>query len=186
MSKEFVLFGTRRLARRSAVLALLAGVSGIAASAVAQDQPAQGSTVTNGQGEQLEQIVVTAQKRAQNLQITPVAVTALSAQTLDDFHVQNASDLNGLVPNVQVYVSAQGASTAEYFIRGIGGSSSTNGQDNKVAMYVDGVYIPRSTGALFDVADIERVEVLRGPQGTLYGESATGGAINFITVGPKG
>jgi iron complex outermembrane receptor protein len=168
------------------MLVLLAGVSAPALPAAAQNQPATTTSVQGTNGEQLEEVVVTAQKSRQNLQTTPVAVTALSQQTLDDFHVQNASDLNGLVPNVQVYVSAQGASTAEYYIRGIGGSSSTNGQDNKVAMYVDGVYIPRSTGALFDVADIERVEVLRGPQGTLYGEAATGGAINFITVGPKG
>jgi iron complex outermembrane receptor protein len=153
----------------------------LALPALGQDQPSTGQ-----RSDQLEEIIVTAQKRPQNLQKTPVAVTALNAQTLEEFQVQNASNLNGLVPNVQVYVAAEGASTAEYFIRGIGGPSSTNGQDNKVAMYVDGVYIPRSTGALFDVADIERVEVLRGPQGTLYGESATGGAINFITVGPKG
>jgi iron complex outermembrane receptor protein len=157
------------------------GVAGLAAPALAQDQPSP-----TQRSDQLQEVIVTAQKRPQNLQQTPVAVTAINAQTLQDFHVENASNINGLIPNVQVYVSAEGASTAEYYIRGIGGSSSTNGQDNKVAMYVDGVYIPRSTGALFDVADIERVEVLRGPQGTLYGESATGGAINFITVGPKG
>jgi iron complex outermembrane receptor protein len=162
-------------------LGALCGLTGFALPAFAQDQPAPSQ-----RADQLEEVIVTAQKRPQNLQQTPVAVTAISPQTLEDFHVENASNINGLVPNVQVYVSAEGASTAEYYIRGIGGSSSTNGQDNKVAMYVDGVYIPRSTGALFDVADIERVEVLRGPQGTLYGESATGGAINFITVGPKG
>jgi iron complex outermembrane receptor protein len=170
------------IARRSVVAALLCGTAAIACPAHAQDQEA----ATGGRNGQLEEVVVTAQKRSQNLQTTPVAVTALSAQTLDERRVENAADLTGLIPNVQVYVSAEGASTAEYFIRGIGGSSSTNGQDNKVAMYVDGVYIPRSTGALFDVADIERVEVLRGPQGTLYGEAATGGAINFITIGPKG
>jgi iron complex outermembrane receptor protein len=173
-------------ARRSATVALLCGISTITWPTFAQDQTTSGVTTQGPRGDQLEEIVVTAQKSRQNLQTTPVAVTAISPQTLEDFHVQNASDLNGLVPNVQVYVSAEGASTAEYFIRGIGGSSSTNGQDNKVALYVDGVYIPRSTGALFDVADIERVEALRGPQGTLYGEAATGGAINFITVGPKG
>jgi len=168
--------------RRARILsALLSGACGLALShqALAQPAPAQ-------RGDQLEEIVVTAQKHQQNLQIVPVAVTAISAQTLEDFRVQNAADLNGLIPNVQIYVAGEGASTPEYFIRGIGGSSSTNGQDNKVAFYTDGVYVPRSTGALIDVADIERVEVLRGPQGTLYGESATGGAINFITTGPKG
>ncbi|HLG87131.1 MAG TPA: TonB-dependent receptor [Alphaproteobacteria bacterium] len=162
-------------------LVLLAGVACLGSPALAQDQPAQGE-----RSGQLEEIVVTAQKKQQNMQVVPVAVTAISAQTLEDFHVENASNLSGLIPNVQVYVAGEGASTAEYFIRGIGGSSSTNGQDNKVAFYIDGVYIPRATGALADVADIQRVEVLRGPQGTLYGESATGGAINMITVEPKG
>jgi len=172
----------RRFGGRSAImLGAIYGLSGPSLPAFAQDQPNP-----TQRSDQLQEVIVTAQKRPQNLQQTPVAVTAISPQTLEDFHVENASNINGLVPNVQVYVSAEGASTAEYYIRGIGGSSSTNGQDNKVAMYVDGVYIPRSTGALFNLADIERVEVLRGPQGTLYGESATGGAINFITVGPKG
>ena len=166
---------------RTVLLAALCSVSYAAFPAHAQDQTAQPQ-----HGDQLEEIVVTAQKHAQNLQQVPVAVTAIGKQTLEDFHVENAGNINGLVPNVQVYVAGEGASTAEYYIRGIGGSSSTNGQDNKVAAYVDNVYIPRSTGALIDVADIERIEVLRGPQGTLYGESATGGAINVITVGPKG
>jgi iron complex outermembrane recepter protein len=180
MSKRYAAVSSHSV-HRSVVAGLLCGTAAIGCPAYAQDQAPAGART-----DQLQEIVVTAQKRSQNLQKTPVAVTALSAGTLEERRVQNASDLTGLVPNVQVYVSGEGASTAEYFIRGIGGSSSTNGQDNKVAMYVDGVYIPRSTGALFDVADIERVEVLRGPQGTLYGEAATGGAINFITVGPKG
>ncbi len=168
---------------RFGALSVLAGVAGIwsANPALAQDQPAAGQ-----RSDQVEEIIVTAQKKRQNLQVVPVAVTALSGQKLEDFHIENPSNINGLIPNVQVYVAGEGASTAEYFIRGIGGSSSTNGQDNKTAFYIDNVYIPRATGALADIADIERVEVLRGPQGTLYGESATGGAINFITVGPKG
>jgi iron complex outermembrane recepter protein len=137
----------------------------------------------------LEEIVVTAQKRSENLQQVPISITALDAATLADERVESINDLMGLAPNMQV---AQGAPAAgptnpNIAIRGIESNVNDVGaEDSPIAIYLDGVYLARAVGAVFDVADIERIEVLEGPQGTLYGRNAVGGAINVITQEPKG
>ncbi|WOK37207.1 TonB-dependent receptor [Sphingomonas sp. C3-2] len=132
-----------------------------------------------------EDIVVTAQRREEGLQSVPVAVTALSADTLDTLRVTNVRNLASIAPNLQV--TAQGQQTIPLIsIRGITSGSSTNSVDPKAGMYLNGVYVGRSVGAIFDLADIERVEVLRGPQGTLFGRNATAGAISIVTAPPTG
>ena len=134
---------------------------------------------------ELTEIVVTAQKRAENLQNVPVSVTALNSATLENAQVRSFADLNGLAPNLTI-TQGPSTSTPVVVMRGIFAYSIENGVDAPIATYVDGVYYARMIGAAFDTADLERVEVLRGPQGTLYGRNSTGGAINFITAGPKG
>ncbi|WP_380873991.1 hypothetical protein ACFB49_45090 [Sphingomonas sp. DBB INV C78] len=133
----------------------------------------------------LEDIVVTAQRREESLQSVPVAVTAVGSETLAALRVANIRNLSGLAPSLQV--TAQGQQSIPLIsIRGISSGTSTNSVDPKVGIYLDGVYVGRSVGAIFDLADIERVEVLRGPQGTLFGRNATGGALSLITATPTG
>ena len=139
----------------------------------------------DGRSAGLEEIVVTAQKREENLQTVPIAVTALGTDMLESFRVTDIQDLNGLAPNL-VMIDQGVRSIPTITIRGISSGVSNNAVDPKVGMYLDGVYIGRSVGAIFDMAEIERVEVLRGPQGTLFGRNATGGAISLITSAPTG
>lgn len=143
-------------------------------------QPAAGERSTG-----LEEIIVTAQRREENLQKVPVAVTALSSDTLSKFRVTGIMDLGRLSPNFGVI--DQGIQTNPLVtVRGITSGAVDNSVDPKVGMYLDGVYIGRSAGSTFDLAEIERVEVLRGPQGTLFGRNATAGAISLITAPPTG
>ncbi len=137
------------------------------------------------EAQELEEIVVTAQKRAKSLQNTPLAISALNAEDLQAFSIQNLSDLTSSLPSLQAYDFPTTTNNLSIFVRGIGNpDSQTLTIDNPVGIYVDGVYIARSSAALLDLLDLERVEVLRGPQGTLYGRNSTAGAINFITRKP--
>jgi iron complex outermembrane receptor protein len=126
-------------------------------------------------------IVVTAQKREGRLQDIPIAVSAVGSDEIDRRAVLSVSDLPALVPGVSV---AQHAGYNRLFIRGIGLTSISNGQDPSVSFQVDGVVIGRPSAQLASFFDIERIEVLRGPQGTLYGRNATGGSVNLITRRP--
>lgn len=136
-------------------------------------------------GTQLSDIVVTAQRREESLQDVPVAVTAISAEQLGQMRVTNVSSLSGMAPSLQI--QTQGIqSTPIIAIRGISGGTSNNSVDPKVGIYLDGVYVGRTVGSVFDLADIERIEVLRGPQGTLFGRNATSGAISLVTAPPTG
>jgi iron complex outermembrane receptor protein len=130
----------------------------------------------------LEEITVTAQKRAENLQDVPIAVSAFDKDALTDRGFESVSDLSQMVPSLQVGNFGPVAFVA---MRGIGMENTTAGGDPGVALHVDGVYIGRPVGTLFNAFDMERVEVLRGPQGTLYGRNATGGSINLITRKPS-
>ena len=129
----------------------------------------------------LEEIVVTAQKRAESAQDVPIAITAFDSAALDRNQIENADDLANFVPNLQF---GNFSSTATAAIRGIGHTNTTAGGDPGVALHLDGVYIGRPIGTVFRFWDLERMEVLRGPQGTLYGRNTTGGSINFITRRP--
>ena len=133
----------------------------------------------------VEEVVVTAQRYAQRLQDTPVAVTALDSSLLVDRQAHNLRDIASLVPGLTLEVVPGLQTAPRIFLRGVGQDSATFNADPAIGTYVDNVYIPRLYAGLFDFADVERVEVLRGPQGTLYGRNTSGGAINIITRKPS-
>lgn len=140
--------------------------------ALAQDQSGNAT---------LEEVIVTTQRRTTDVQTTAAAVTAFSSDDLALRSAYSVEDLNSLSPSVLVS-SFQGE--AQIYIRGIGYSSIIGGSDSSTAFHSDGVYISRAAGAIPAYLDVERVEVLRGPQGTLYGRNATGGSVNVISKGP--
>jgi iron complex outermembrane receptor protein len=129
----------------------------------------------------LEEIVVTAEKRAATVQETPVAVSALTGNALALRRIDSLQDIQQSVPGLVVSANT---SFGQPYIRGVGNEILAGLNDSAVATHLDGVYIPREPNLLFDFYDLNRVEVLRGPQGTLYGRNATGGAINIITNEP--
>jgi iron complex outermembrane recepter protein len=129
----------------------------------------------------LDSITVSARKREETLQEVPVAVTAFTAETLDTLNVEDLSDLDAVVPNLTVYAARGSSSTITAYIRAVGQSDPLWGVDPGVGLYLDDVYIARPQGALLDVFDVERIEVLRGPQGSLYGKNTIGGAIKYIS-----
>lgn len=132
----------------------------------------------------LEEIVVTAQKREESLQDTPISLAALGSDELETRGIEDLTDLRSVVPNLQLTPHPNSAATARIYVRGIGNSDDQITQDPSVAVYMDGVCLARTQGLAMEAADIARIEVLRGPQGTLYGRNATGGAINYITEKP--
>ena len=132
----------------------------------------------------LEEVIVTARKRVESLQETPVAVTALDADALRDAGVRNLADLNQLAPNIEVSNGNGNSGIANIYIRGVGQRNTGANIDSGVGIYLDGVYVGRPDGALLDVNDIESIQVLRGPQGTLFGKNTTGGALVFTTNKP--
>ncbi len=163
------------------VARLMLGASLLAVAMPAMAQEAE-ETSDSGLGE----IVVTAQKREQNLQDVPIAISALGAEKLEKLDVKDARDLSGLAPNVTITQGTTSGAAAVISIRGIPTpASETFGLDTANGLYVDGIYIGRSGASALDVMDIERVEVLRGPQGTLFGRNTTGGAIAFISRKPS-
>ena len=134
----------------------------------------------------LEEIVVTAQKREQSLQDVPVSVTAISQASLETNRIVSVADLNGIAPNVSVRPAAGGTQIASFTVRGVNSFGVVPGSDKQVSINLDGVYISSARGSIFDIADIARIEVLRGPQGTLFGRNATAGAVSIITRDPTG
>ncbi len=154
-----------------------------AATAASGATPSETGDVQSG----VEEIVVTARRRSENLQDTPVAITAVSGSMLADRQATSITALNDLAPSLTINSSAafSGSSqTVAVFMRGIGQTDFTLNTEPGVGIYVDGVYISRSVGALLDLVDIDRIEVLRGPQGTLFGRNSVGGALNITTQKP--
>lgn len=132
---------------------------------------------------QLEEVIVTAQKRQENLQDVAIAVSAFSSDTLKNAGVLNMQDITAMTPGFSV--SSYNPTTPAPYIRGVGTNSSSVGDDSSVGVFIDGVYAGRAGGYSADMFDIERIEVLRGPQGTLYGRNVAGGAMNIITKNPS-
>lgn len=130
---------------------------------------------------QLGTVVVTARKRQETLQDVPIAVTAFTAEKLFDENIQDLGNLQGKVPSLQIYAARGSNTTLTAYIRGVGQADPTWGFDPGVGIYLDDVYLARPQGAMLDVFDVERIEVLRGPQGTLYGKNTIGGAIKYIS-----
>ncbi|MDR2216486.1 MAG: TonB-dependent receptor [Nevskiaceae bacterium] len=133
----------------------------------------------------LEEIVVTAERRETQLQDTPISLVAMSDETLQAKGVNDMIDLADFTPNLSIKAGRTGGNNAPVFsIRGIGGGGGATGERG-VALYIDGIYVPRTSGSIFRVFDIERAEVLRGPQGTLFGRNSEGGAIRLFTKQPS-
>ncbi len=129
----------------------------------------------------IEEVLVTARRRAENLQDVPVAVSAFSAQALEQDGISDITQLQQRLPNTTLQVSRATNSTLTAYIRGIGQQDPLWGFEPGVGIYVDDVYIARPQGAVLDILDVERIEVLRGPQGTLYGKNTIGGAVKYQT-----
>ena len=132
----------------------------------------------------LEEVIVTAQRREQNLQETPISIAAFGEDEIERRRITNIADLAAIVPNLRIVPFGVSPTTLRIYIRGVGVVDSQVTQDPPVGIYLNGVYVARPVGLTLDQAGIERVEVLRGPQGTLYGRNTTGGAINIITKKP--
>lgn len=162
----------KRLFIACSALAIMTGQS-----AFAQDAESNGG---------LRDIVVTAQRKSENLQDVPVAVTAFDSEAIATNRIQNVSDLGALAPNAVVFRQPGGGNIPQLSIRGVNAGNSASETDNPITMYIDGVYMGRTVGAIFDLADIERIEVLKGPQGTLFGRNSTGGAVSITTSEPTG
>jgi len=168
------------VSRRAVAIAIAGSAAGLLLSTQAAAQQQQD---TDGEGQilQLEEIVVTAQKRSESAQDVPIAITALGSDALTARGFDEVGDLQFFVPTLQV-TNFQAISFVS--IRGIGMENTTSGGDPGVALHLDGVYLGRPVANFFNQFDVERVEVLRGPQGTLYGRNATGGSINLISKKP--
>ena len=161
-------------------LAIIMSAVPIAAIGVDQAAVAQGTS-----DKVFEEIVVTAQRREQSIYDVPVAISAFSPETIERQGITDLVDLGKFVPNLNVTgFSAGHTSSANPFIRGIGLQDHLITTEPGVGVYVDGIYLGRQVGQNWNLTNIERVEVLRGPQGTLYGRNSIGGAINIITRKP--
>jgi iron complex outermembrane recepter protein len=149
----------------------------VCAAPFAWSSPALAQDGVSDDGE----IVVTARRRAENLQDVPIAITVQTAEQLDQRGASDITVLNQTVPNATVQVARGSNSTLIAFIRGVGQQDPLWGFEPGVGLYVDDVYIARPQAAVLDIFDIERIEVLRGPQGTLYGRNTVGGAVRYVT-----
>lgn len=161
----------------------------IAAPAMGQEAASQATPPEVAQEERggIEEIVVTAQKRAENVQDVPIAISAFSSEALQERAVADVSGLSNITPNVTLDASTPFSGSSAVLgatIRGIGSSDFAFNIDPAVGVYLDGVYLGRSIGANQDLLDVQRIEVLKGPQGTLFGRNTIGGAISIVTTTP--
>lgn len=162
----------RTIPRRSVALAAVAFVA---------------QTALGQQGGAIEEIVITAQKRQENLSDVPIAITTFSNQVLLDRGITTLAGIAETVPSITAQPYPSSSNTLIMSMRGQGSANPMEiTQDGAVGLYVDGFYIARPQSSTFDIADVERIEVLRGPQGTLYGRNTTGGAVNIISRKPSG
>ena len=155
----------------------IAAISFGASTAYAQDSDAEGG---------VDEIIVTAQKREQSIQDVPIAVTALGQDAIQANRVEKVTDLTGLAPGLIARQNPGASGSPSFAMRGVSASASVPSQDRQISMYIDGVYLGGNRASIFDLPDLERIEVLRGPQGTLFGRNATAGAISIVTRNPTG
>jgi iron complex outermembrane receptor protein len=139
---------------------------------------------TTDAGLALEEVIVTAEKREQSLQDAPLSILAFNDEALTNIGATGLGDLTHSVPNLTQITFSVGNSTLRLYVRGIGQTDSQLTGDSPVGVYLDGVYVARTSALSLSIPDIERVEVLRGPQGTLFGRNTTGGAISIVTKTP--
>ena len=165
-------------------ITLVAAVA-LASPACAQQAASAKASDTRTGG--IEEIVVTAQKRSENVQTVPIAISAFTANALKERAVGDVSQLSSLSPNVTLDASTPFSGSSAVLgasIRGVGAADFAFNIDSAVGVYVDGVYLGRSVGANQDLLDVDRIEVLKGPQGTLFGRNTNGGAISVVTHDP--
>lgn len=155
-------------------LAVSAAISGLAAPALAQDS-------SESEGRILESIEVTARRTVENMQRVPLAVTSIGAGDIENRGLQTILEVQQFSPNTTLQESRATNSTLTAFIRGVGQEDPLWGYESGVGIYIDDVYIARPQGAVLDILNVQRVEVLRGPQGTLYGKNTVGGALKYVT-----
>ncbi len=173
------------MGRRTYFTSLMMGVAGCAmlpAAALAQEAAAAAEETATPDDGGVADIVVTAQRRSESSQKAPISISVLSQETLRQAGVSQATDLSRITPGVQI---AMGGSATQVFVRGAGTPTTTPLSDPSVSLNVDGVYIARSQSFSGTLFDLERVEVLKGPQGTLYGRNSSGGALNVVAATPK-
>ncbi len=165
-----------------AKVSTLSAAIALALSSVALAQDGDSDERESGeQASELDRIEVTARRREEDLSDVPLSVTAISGQELADIGAQDITILKQTVPNTTLEVSRGTSSTLTAFIRGIGQQDPVAGFEAGVGVYIDDVYLNRPQAAVLDIYDVERVEVLRGPQGTLYGRNTIGGAVKYVT-----
>ncbi|NNF48865.1 MAG: TonB-dependent receptor plug domain-containing protein, partial [Woeseiaceae bacterium] len=159
--------------------AALLAIAVTPATAVAQDT----RDAEDASDSIVEEIIVTSRRREETLQDVPIAVSAFSGDQLEDMGAVDITAVTHQSPNVHLEVSRATNTTLTAYIRGIGQQDPVAGWEGGVGIYLDDVYLARPQGTVFDVYDVERIEVLRGPQGTLYGRNTIGGAIKYVTRG---
>lgn len=177
----------REMKKKLIAYALLTGggtaALALSSPALAQAQPAEAMQDADAQADgRLADIVVTAQKRSQNVQDTPLSITAVDGDALVKAGIQQVGELNRIDPSLQI---SAGAGVLTTFMRGVGNPVTTAGNEASVPVYIDDVYFIRAAAPFFDLASVDRVEVLKGPQGTLFGRNASGGVISVYTRDPS-
>lgn len=150
----------------------------------AQDVPAGGGLEEQAEDTGIVDIVVTARKRSETMQSVPIAISALGGEQMQQRDVQSVMDLSTIVPNFQAPKNTVSFAAPQFYLRGAGRANNNWNAENAVAVFVDDIYLQSTAAAYVDMIDFERVEVLRGPQGTLYGRNATVGAIKFVPRKP--
>ncbi|WP_203291390.1 TonB-dependent receptor [Maricaulis parjimensis] len=162
----------RNMTKAALLLSTVASTAFVAAPALAQDE---------GAGQTNDVITVTARRREETIQDVPMSVTAISGDTLEDMGAIDITAIAETTPNVTLEVSRGTNSTLSAFIRGVGQQDPVAGFEAGVGIYVDDIYLNRPQAAVLDIYDVDRIEVLRGPQGTLYGRNTIGGAVKYVT-----
>ncbi len=165
-----------------AIAALFAGVGSMSVPVFAQQSPAASPTAAKADdSEKIEVVTVTARRREESLQDVPISVTAYTADQLSKAGTVDITGLSQSLPNTTLSASRGTNSTLTSFIRGVGQQDPVAGFESGVGIYLDDIYLARPQGAVADIYDVERIEVLRGPQGTLYGRNTIGGAVKYVT-----
>lgn len=177
-----------RSPRRARLLAFAAGAAlGFLASPpgafaqAPQASPSPSPSPADENVKRAEDVTVTARRKEENVQVVPLAVSVKAGRELEVAAVADISELQAEVPNLSIYAGRNQQTTLTAFMRGVGQADPLWGVDPGVGLYLDDVYIARPQGALLDVYDVQRIEVLRGPQGTLYGKNTIGGAIKYVS-----
>ncbi|HRX38022.1 MAG: TonB-dependent receptor [Amphiplicatus sp.] len=178
-----LLEGNNKISRKMSAAKRVMLLAGASLSAVLTSGLASQASAQDEESLMGDRIVVTARKRAESLQEVPISISTVSAAQIERLNATSLKDLKNFIPSL--HYSDRSALQTQITIRGVGGDSRNIGIESGIGLYVDGVFAGRTSGYNMDLADIEQIEVLRGPQGTLFGKNTTGGAINIVTRKPS-